>query len=187
MNILASTGSAGWILDVIFFVILLLGLLFGAWRGFVKGICKLAGTIFAIFVALTFCNAFKNTLENWFGLTTALSESFGGSEVALTAASWLSIAISFVVLFLGVKLLSWLLGIVGTSVVEKSRFFDTLNRILGAILGLVKALFLIFLILTICYWIPSEGIHNFIGESSVVGAIFDWEWFRWAAEFKFLK
>ena len=51
-----------WALDLIFFLILLLGLVLGSWRGFVKGICKLAGTIFAIVVAVTFCNPFKNAL-----------------------------------------------------------------------------------------------------------------------------
>ena len=187
LNILASAGSSAWILDVVFFVILLLGLLIGSWRGFVKGICKLAGTIFAIFVAFTFCNPFKNTLENWFGLTSAMANAFGGTDAALTAASWISIIISFLILFVIVKLLSWLLGKIGTGLVNKSKALSTVNRVLGAILGLVKGIFLIFLILTICYWLPIDGLHTYIGESSVVGVIFDWEWFRWAAEFRFLK
>ncbi len=67
VNLLASSA---WVLDVAFIVILLFGILFGTWRGFVKGVCKLAGTVFAIFVAFTFCNAFKNSLESAFGLTT---------------------------------------------------------------------------------------------------------------------
>ena len=91
------------------------------------------------------------------------------------------------ILFVIVKLLSWLLGKIGTGLVNKSKALSTVNRVLGAILGLVKGIFLIFLILTICYWLPIDGLHTYIGESSVVGAIFDWEWFRWAAEFRFLK
>ena len=70
MNLLASSA---WILDVAFILILLLGILFGTWAGFIRGVCKLAGTIFAIFVALTFCNAFKNSLESAFGLTSAIA------------------------------------------------------------------------------------------------------------------
>lgn len=187
MDLLTATQSSAWILDVVFFVILLLGLLLGTWRGFIKGVCKLAGTIFALFVAFTFCNPFKNTLENWFGMTTAIANGMGGTDVAVTAASWLSIAIAFVLLFVIVKLLSWILGKVGTSAAERSDFFGKINRLLGGILGLAEGLILIFLLLTICYWIPSESLHAFIGESSVVGRIFEWDAFQWAAQFQFLN
>ncbi len=187
MDLLTATQSSAWILDVVFFVILLLGLLFGTWRGFIKGVCKLAGTIFALFVAFTFCNPFKNTLENWFGMTTAIANGMGGTDVAVTAASWLSIAIAFVLLFVIVKLLSWILGKVGTAAAERSDFFGKINRLLGGILGLAEGLILIFLLLTICYWIPSESLHAFIGESSVVGRIFEWDAFQWAAQFQFLN
>ncbi len=87
LDLLTATQSSAWILDVVFFVILLLGLLLGTWRGFIKGVCKLAGTIFALFVAFTFCNPFKNTLENWFGMTTAIANGMGGTDVAVTAGA----------------------------------------------------------------------------------------------------
>lgn len=179
MNLLASSA---WVLDVVFFVILILGILLGSWGGFIKGICKLAGTIFAIFVAFTFCNAFKNTLESAFGLTTAIA---GG--VGETVANWLSIIIAFVILFLIVKIGSWILGKVGTALVDKVAAFRYINRILGGILGLVEAVFLIFLILTICYWINVEAVNALIAQSSIVKSIYQWEWFQWAAQFNFLR
>lgn len=180
MNLLDA--SSAWVLDVLFIVILLLGILLGTWRGFVKGVCKLAGTIFAIFVALTFCNAFKNSLESAFGLTSAIANGVGE-----TVANWLSIAIAFIALFIIVKIGAWLLGWIGTALVDKVSFFRVINRILGGILGLVEALFLIFLLLTICTWINADAINTFIGQSSIVNAIYEWEWFRWAAQFNFLK
>ena len=185
MNLLALNGAV-W-LDVAFFVILLLGALIGTWRGFIKGVCKLAGTFFSLFVAVTFCNAFKNTLESWFGLTSALANAFGGTQTGITAAGWVSIAISFVALFILVKLLSWLLGQVGTSLVERFSVCKKINRFLGTILGLVEGAILIFLLLTICYWIPSESLHAYIGQSTIVGAIFNWDAFIWAAEFSFIQ
>ena len=81
-----------WALDVIFFLILLLGLVLGSWRGFVKGICKLAGTIFAIVVAVTFCNPFKNALESWFGMTSLFA-----SGVGETFGSILAVIVSFII------------------------------------------------------------------------------------------
>ena len=179
MNLLASSA---WVLDVAFIVILLLGILFGTWRGFIKGVCKLAGTIFAIFVAITFCNAFKNSLESAFGLTSAIAAGVGE-----TVANWLSIAIAFVLLFIIVKLGAWLLGKVGTALVDKIGVFRLVNRILGGILGLAEALILIFLVLTVCYWINVESVNTFIGQSNIVKAIYEWEWFQWAAQFNFLK
>ena len=179
MNLLASSA---WILDVVFFVILILGILLGSWGGFIKGVCKLAGTIFAVFVAFTFCNAFKNTLESAFGLTTAIASGVGD-----TVADWLSIIFAAVILFLIVKICSWLLGKIGTALVDKVSFFRYINRILGGILGLVEAIFLIYLILTICYWINVEAVNAFIAQSSIVNSIYQWEWFQWAAQFNFLR
>ena len=179
MNLLASSA---WILDVAFILILLLGILFGTWAGFIRGVCKLAGTIFAIFVALTFCNAFKNSLESAFGLTSAIA-----SGVGETVANWLSIAISAVLLFLIVKLGAWLLGKIGTALVDKISIFRAINRVLGGLLGLLEALMLIFLLLTICYWINVDAVNTFIGQSSIVMAVYEWDWFQWAAQFNFLK
>ncbi|HIX09535.1 MAG TPA: CvpA family protein [Firmicutes bacterium] len=179
MNLLASSA---WILDVAFILILLLGILFGTWAGFIRGVCKLAGTIFAIFVALTFCNAFKNSLESAFGLTSAIA-----SGVGETIANWLSIAISAVLLFLIVKLGAWLLGKIGTALVDKIGIFRAINRVLGGLLGLLEALMLIFLLLTICYWINVDAVNTFIGQSSIVKAVYEWDWFQWAAQFNFLK
>ena len=65
-------------------------------------------------MAFTFCNALKNSLESSFGMTSAIAAGVGD-----TIANWLSIAISFVILFLVVKLGSWFLGKVGTALVDK--------------------------------------------------------------------
>lgn len=179
VNLLAANA---WAIDVAFVLILVLGILFGTWSGFIRGICKIAGTVFAIFVAFTFCNAFKNSLESAFGLTSAIAAGVGD-----TFANWLSIIISFVLLFLIVKLGSWLLGKVGTALVDKVSVFRYINRILGGILGLAEALILIFLILTICYWLNIDAVNSFIGQSSLVKAIYEWDWFQWAAQFNFMK
>ena len=175
-------ASSAWVPDVIFFLVLIIGIFAGAKIGFVRGVCKIAGTVFAVFVAFTFCNAFKNTLENAFGLTSAIANGVGE-----TVANWLSIAIAFVLLFVIVKIAAWLLGKLGTQLVENVSVFRIINKVLGGLLGLVEALFLVFLILTICNWINVEAVDQFIAQTKIVNAIYNWEWFRWAAEFNFLK
>ncbi len=174
MNFLAVSGA--WSLDIIFFVLILLGLLLGTWRGFVKGIVKLAGTFFAIIVAVGFCVPMENSLEKSFGMTTAIAKGIGNA----TVAGWLGVAISFVALVILVKLGAWLIGKLGTSLVERFAPLRVVNRILGALLGLVKALIIIFILLAIFKWLSIDAVNTFIRSSYVVKHIYDWKWFEWA-------
>lgn len=171
-----------WILDVVFFVLIIGGIFFGVHRGFVAGICKLAGTILAVFVAFSFCTMFQYTLETWFGLTTALYNVIGNEK----AAYWIAVVISFIALVILVKLCAWLLGKLFTSVINKVKAFAFINRLLGGVLGLVMAGAAIFLILTLFQWIQIESVDSFISSSTIVGAIYNWDWFREAASFSWL-
>lgn len=173
----------GWIIDVIFVVIIIGGIFVGVHRGFVAGICKLAGTILSIFVAISFCTMFQYTLETWFGLTTALYNAIGSDK----AAYWIAVAISFIALLIIVKLCAWLLGKLFTSVVDKVSAFAFINRLLGGVLGLVMAGAAIFLLLTFCQLIHVEAIDNYISSSTIVGGIYNWDWFKEAATFSWLK
>ncbi len=173
MNILVSGAAT---LDVIFFIAVLLGILLGVWRGFVKGVCKLAGTIFAIAFAVFFCMPMSGSLESTFGLTTALTDAIGNAKIA----GWISVAIGFVAIVVIIKLGAWFLGKVGTKLVNKSKTLGTVNRALGGVLGLVKALLWIFIPLAICRLINLGVINDFISASTVVGSIYNWKWFVWA-------
>ena len=173
----------GWIIDVLFMFILIGGILLGIYRGFVAGICKIAGTILSVFVAFSFCTMFQHTLETWFGLTTALSNAIGNDK----AAYWIAVVISFVILVLFVKLCAWLLGKLFTCVIEKVSAFSFINRLLGGLLGLLMAGASIFLILTFFQWINVQAVNNYISSSTIVGAIYNWDWFKEAATFPWLK
>lgn len=77
-------ASGGWILDIVFFVLLVGGIALGAYKGFIRSICKFAGTLFAIIFAILFCVSFATFLENLFGMTSAiangLTNAFSGKE-----------------------------------------------------------------------------------------------------------
>lgn len=169
-NILAVTGAVA--MDIAFFVILLAGTLLGAWRGFARGICKIAGTIFSIIIAVTFCIAFANILEGW-GLTAAIADGVKSSTIGW----WLTVAISFVALIIIVRVGAWLLGKLANSVIKKSGPIRTIDRFLGAVLGLAEAFCIFLFLMAVCNWIPSDSLHEFIGSSTVVGAIFNSSWF----------
>lgn len=171
-------GTSAWILDVIFFVFLLGGTLLGVKQGLLRGICKIAGTIFSIIVAFLFCIAFQNTLESWFGLTTALTNAI---KVPLLAY-WIANIISFIILFVLVKLGAYLIGRIGTAIVDQSKGLAKLNMALGGLLGMFKSFLIIFFLLAFFTWINVGAVNNYITSSTIVGGLYDSNWFREAVQ-----
>lgn len=230
-------ASWTWTIDVVFLLLLVAGTAFGAFRGFISGICKMAGTLFAIVFAVIFCVSFSNFLEDVFHLTTALanaltnsfhkealltplpvdiagadvktaleelgvgwlprsliSASFSSVEtipagttaamlLGSTLAKWISIVISFVLLIVLVKLAAVILDKSLSGLVDKVAPFRVINQLLGALLGLLKAGILAFVLLAICSWIPVEGLHNFLSSTAIVGPIFRSDWFAVATSY----
>lgn len=72
-------AANGWIIDLVFFLILVLGTALGTHRGFVAGICKLAGKVASLIFAFLFCVAFANFLETCFHMTSAITSGIAGS------------------------------------------------------------------------------------------------------------
>lgn len=175
--LLAQAG--GVTVDVIFFAILAVGIVLGVIFGFVKMICKIAGWILSVYCAFVFCVPLHSSL---YVITDAIAKALGPQ-----VAEALCIAISFLILLVGIKLLAWLLGKLLSAVLEKSKTLAVVNRILGGLLGLLEAFILVFLILMICNLIHTDGIMNFFGTTKVVGGIFRSDWFQWVATLKFMK
>ena len=157
-----------WILDLIFFVVLFLGTLIGAKVGFIRGECKTAGWVLSFVIPFIFCFAFKDALESWFGLESSISNGIGNA----TLGGWITVVISYIILFVIVKLGTWLIGMAGGALADSVKAVSVVNHFLGAILGLLEAAALILFLLLICTWIPASGLHAFINDSTVVGAIF---------------
>ena len=157
-----------WILDVGFFVILLVGCFIGAKIGFVKGVCKVAGRILSITVPFLFCTAFKDALESWFGMVTAIANGIGSA----TVAEWLSIGIAFIALGIIVRLGTFLLGLVGSLIVDSVKPMGIINGLLGSILGIVEAFLIVYFILLVLSWLSIGSVDTFIDASTVVGAIY---------------
>ena len=181
--------SAGLVLDIVFFVILVLGLFFGVKNGFVSGICKIAGTLLSLAIGILFCRKFQAFIDVTLGLkmTQALQgvlvNTIPSETIANSVGEWLAIAISFLALVIIVRLLAWLIGKIGKALVDKVKFFRVLDHLLGGLLGLVQAALFLFLLLAICCWIPWEPLHTFISSSSIVGKIVDSAWFQTAITF----
>ena len=166
MTSLLAAGA--WVLDVLFFVLMIAGILFGVWRGFLKGICKLAGTIFAGVIAVTFCVSLQASLDKSFGWTTKINTAIGAPW-----GKWIMVIVSFVFLLLLVQGGCWAIGAAGTALVDRFAPFRIINMILGGILGAFQMFTILFVLFAIFRWIPSESLHNFISSSTVMGAIYN--------------
>lgn len=167
MTTLLAAAVNGWIADVAFFVILIIGTLIGARLGFIRGVCKAAGWFLSIFFPFMFCVPFAGTLENWFGLESLIAGALGA-----TIGGWLTIAISFVALIFIVRIGTWLLGIIGTALVGSLSFFRVINSLLGAILGLAETFLILMFVLIVVNWLPAGTVHEYIQASSVVSALY---------------
>ncbi len=165
--------SFAWSLDVAFFVILAVGLAIGTARGFVKGVCKLAGTVFSVIFAFFFCMPLHDLIDQLFSLSTLIGDAIGSAQVG----GWITIAISFLILVILVKLGTWLIGTLGKALVGKSKALSLIDRLLGGILGLAEAMLLILILLMICNWTAFDAVNAFISESTVVKAIYESQWF----------
>ena len=189
MNGLLLAGGGAWVLDLVFCLLLVLGVFVGVWRGFVASVIKIAGIILAVFVGVTFCIALQNALEGWFGLTSKLADLFGGHSWSGTLAYWLMNIACFLVLGLLTWLFCFFVGRLGKKLVSAFGPVRIIDRALGGILGLFQAGILILLLLAICYWISTAfpAMRTFIDASTIVGKIFNWSWFQDAVRLKFTK
>ena len=157
-----------WILDVIFFVLLLFGCFVGAKVGLVAGVCKIAGWVLSFVIPFICCVAFKDTLESWFGMVTAIGNGIGNTKIA----GWISIVISFILLCIIVRLGTFIIARVGHALTKSNKPIAVIDTVLGGVLGMVEAFLAMYFVLLICGWLPAESLHTFIGNSTVVGAIY---------------
>ena len=153
-NLLVTASLA---LDIVFFVILVLGLFFGVKNGFVSGICKIAGTLLSFAIGILFCRKFQAFIDVTLGLKMTqalqgvLANAIPSETIANSVGEWLAIAISFLALVILVRLLAWIVGKIGTALVRKVKFFRVLDHIFGGLLGLAQAALFVFLLLAICW------------------------------------
>lgn len=231
-------ASVGWILDLAFFLALVLGVALGAYKGFVAGVCRLAGVVASFIFACVFCISFAAFLETCFHMTSAIARgisdsiarnplynellpseitgaelgsffdgkglnglatwlierSFAGIEsfpagttpammLGSVLAKWISVAIAFVLLFVLIRAAVWLLEKFFGRIKDAIAPIRIADQLLGALLGLAKAAFVIFVVMLILNWIPIAALHDFIASSTVVGKIFTSEWFQAATSY----
>jgi uncharacterized membrane protein required for colicin V production len=99
-----------------------------------------------------------------------------GMTVAMLAgakiASLIVLLLCGVVLFFGIKIIGKILGLILGKAVNKIPLIGGLNRLLGALVGALKAFVIVCLILSVLSLIPSAGVTSFMDKTFVLGKLF---------------
>lgn len=160
-------------LSLAIIIILIFGFLVGLKRGFILQIIHLTGSIIAFLVASIKYDDLAPKLTLWIPYPnfTAVSEfDFIFDNADLETAYYR--AISFVVIFLGVKLILQIIGSM-LDFVASLPVLKTLNGWAGALLGFIEIYLLVFIVLYVSALLPVESVQRSIQNSAVAGLIID--------------
>lgn len=158
--------------DLAIFFIILISLIIGIYKGFIREILSLMSLILALVSAFYFANYpvqwFDEFLRDWQPET--LGTTFDGGAVVF--------AISFVMVFLIVLIVGRLLTRVLSTLVDQS-FLKGVNRLLGGLFGLIRGGVVVVLLVAFAgltkapmygWWQNSEWLPPFVnGAQSAVG------------------
>lgn len=136
-------------IDIVSLVLILLFMLIGLWRGFLHGIFRLLAWAGAIAGAY-----FANKLLSEFISSTLETSNFSTTLVC--------ICIGFLVPFLALSFIGHLLN-----KYTKDTVVGKVDRVLGGIFGVVKALLILFVLLTILHILPFGGIVHETRDDSI--------------------
>jgi uncharacterized membrane protein required for colicin V production len=159
-------------LDVIILVVLLLFALRGYHSGFVKQLVNFFGFIIALVLAYLFYDKLAPLLRDWIpfpkfdNVTLELFSRTFNVEVMFYNA------LAFIIIFIAVKLILWILGMV-LDAVASLPVISTINKISGLLLGLVQGFLIVLLLINFATVLPSDVAQTHIAESTISQAMLD--------------
>ncbi|GGM26971.1 putative transmembrane protein YshB [Paraliobacillus quinghaiensis] len=159
--------------DIILIVLLILGILRGLKRGFILQAFHLIGFIVAFIVAVLYYDNLSNQLNMWIpypGLPEG--ETWAVFLESLPLESAFYNAIAFAILFFVTKIIISIISSMLDFVAELP-ILHSVNRLLGAVLGLLETYFVMFVILYIAALLPVGFIQEAIEGSSIATLIID--------------
>ncbi|WP_034680163.1 CvpA family protein [Caldalkalibacillus mannanilyticus] len=152
-------------IDLVIFILLIIGILMGYRRGFVLQVIHLCSFIVSYFVAYRFFREVSPHLQSW------VPYPFANQEVGSTSIlQWFNVeslfysVLAFALLFFGTRIALKLIG----RLLHLVTFLPVLNfanRWLGAVLGFVEVLIILLIVIHVLLFIPWETGHLWLLES----------------------
>jgi len=154
-------------LNLILFIILLMGFVIGLKRGFILQIIHLVGFVVAFIVAYKYVGELAPKLTLWIPYP-----SFGeGSTMAILSENTdlegaYYRAIAFAMLFFGTKIVMQIIGSM-LDFVAHLPILKQINGWAGGVLGFVEVYLVVFILLYIGALVPVETVQASLNESSL--------------------
>ena len=153
--------------DFILVILLLFGLLRGLKRGFILQAFHLAGFVIAFIAAAFYYDSLAERLSLWIPYPELSSDSswavFLQSQPMENA---FYNAISFVIIFLAVKIILQIIASMLDFVAELP-ILHSINHLLGAVLGFSEIYLLLFVILYVLALTPLDNLQSWLEHSSI--------------------
>lgn len=111
-------------------------------------------------------------LKNYAGVDIAVGTTLA-MMVGTTVAELTATLIAGVALFVIFNLLMLLLRKVINAITKKLKLLNAINRILGALVGLIEAVLIVSLVISILAMIPSAGMQEFFNSSLILTFLYN--------------
>jgi len=159
--------------------IVLLSTALGLWKGFLRTVLGLVGTIVSLVIAYFLAQYTANALLNWgwcnnliLGETGSLAAAVGGNE---GLAKGIFVIIVMVIMFIILRLILLLLNKLIKKLTKK-KGIGGIDRFLGLVVGLARGVLIVMVILAISSFIaPSiPAFERAITESAIGRHFYSW-------------
>lgn len=137
--------------DCIMLLIVAFSMLAGLTRGFMKEAISLVSWIAAAFVASTFAAPLASHFSG--GAASTVQGVVGSSVNVSQPITYVALAISFIVLFIGTLFIGSIVGYMFSGVSSVSGL-GVINRILGSAFGLARGLLVVIVVMFLCELTP---------------------------------
>ena len=160
-------------LDLIILFVLLGGLIVGAKRGFIVQIMHIVSFVIALIVAFIYYKPLANKFVFWVpypGVTDTGNLGVVIDQLDLDSTFYRVIA--FAVIFFAVKITLQIVASI-FDFIAYLPVLQSLNRILGGILGMIEYYLLMFIALYVIALLPIAPIQNLMSKSLLSGLILE--------------
>ncbi|WP_405100700.1 CvpA family protein [Oceanobacillus sp. FSL H7-0719] len=153
-------------LDIILIVLLLFGLFIGLARGFILQLLHLVGFITAFVVAAIYYDDLAGMLELWLPYQEIKNNAWADFLNALPLEMAFYSIVSFAIIFFAVKIILQIIANM-LDFVASIPLINIVNKLSGAVLGLVEVYLIAFIILFVLALTPVEGIQTALNNSFI--------------------
>ncbi|WP_077327330.1 CvpA family protein [Virgibacillus siamensis] len=153
--------------DILILILLIFGFLMGLKRGFILQAFHLIGFITAFLVAAFYYDDLSERLALWIPYPElADSSAWADFLESLPLEGAFYNAVAFAIIFFAVKIILQIIASMLDFVADLP-VLNSVNKLLGAVLGFVEIYLLIFIILYILALTPLAQVQEWINDSSI--------------------